>query len=213
MNPRASDDAVPELLPITTAVPQLRRVPVGTPLATPIVRMPEPAAAKPRSVRPLVVGTAVLSVALVGAYVMYDRAARREALEAQLPIVAEGSDTQTIDREAARWSAGKPKLLRALARFDAPALDSLVGAGACELAGAGIRFTASPELVADVSGAIDEVVTAARRGRFASVEARDLIVDRLTGPVVVVSGSVSYAFEPATGALVCAGTGALRAVE
>lgn len=213
MNPRTSDDAVPELLPAPTATPQLRRVPVGTPLATPIVRMPEPAVPTARSVRPLLVGIGVVSVALVVAYVMYARAAKREAAEAQFPIVVDGRDAQTIEREVARWSHGKSKLLRALAAFDAPALDSLVGAGACELAGAGIRFTAGADLVSDASMAIDDVVSAARRGRFASIEARDEVIDQLTGPVIVVAGSVSYAFEPSTGTLVCAGTGALRAVE
>jgi hypothetical protein len=215
MNPRTSDDAVPEPLPApsTTATPQLRRVPVGTPLATPIVRLPEPVAPSTRSVRPLLVGIAVVSVALVVAYAMYARAAKREALEAQFPVVVEGSEAQTIERETVRWTHGKSRLLRALAAFDAPALDSLVGSGACELAGSGLRFTAGADLVDDASVAIDEMLSLARRGRFASIAARDGVIDQLTGRVIVVAGSVSYAFEPATGSLVCAGTGALRAVE
>ncbi len=218
MNPHASDDAVPELLPTPTptATPQLRRVPVGTPLATPIVRIPAPPlpiAVPQRAARRLLVGIAVGSVALVGAYAMYARAANREAALAQFPLVADGSDEQTIEREAGRWSAGKPKLLRALAGFQAPALESLVGAGACELSGSGLRFAASADLVAEVSESIDDVVSAARRGRFVSIEARDQILDQLTGPVTVVAGAVSYAFEPASGTLICAGTGTLRAVE
>ncbi len=225
MKPRTSDSAVPSVIPSPGTTPQLRRVPVGTPLATPIVRIldvadgtePAPRISHPHGrrhgIRALVIALVVAASALAVALTLYARAARREELEHRYPIVAEGAVAQTLDRELSRWTTGKPRLVRALARFDAPALGSLVGAGACALTGPGLRFAAGADLVPEVSEAIDEMLDVARRGRFASAEALDQLVAQLTGPVTVVHGAVTYAFDPATGTLVCAGTGALRAVE
>ncbi|MBL0217705.1 MAG: hypothetical protein IPQ07_27990 [Myxococcales bacterium] len=221
MKPRASDSAVPSVIPTPGITPQLRRVPAGTPLATPIVRIlevadgtaPAPRISHRRGLRTLLIALVATSAALAVAVTLYTRAARREEIENRYPIVAEGAAAQTIDRELARWSAGKPRLVRALTRFEAPALGSLVGAGACTLTGPGLRFTAGPDLAAEVSEAIDELLDRARRGRFGSGEALDEVVAQLSGPVTVAHGAVSYAFDPATGTLACAGSGTLRAVE
>ena len=221
MSPRASDDAVPEALP-TGAPPQLRRVPAGTPLATPIVRprlaegtIPIAQIAAPR-LRGWIAGVTVLAVALAVAYALYVRAARREAIEAAYPVVATGAEATTLERELARWSTGERRLAGALAQFQPPALDSLVGAGACTLAADGTtstRFAAGPDLATEVRAWMDETITTGGRGRFASEAARDELLARLSGPVLVTAGAVTYAFDPGTGTLACAGTGTLRAVE
>lgn len=219
MKPRTTGEALPPG-PTPGGTPPLRRAPAGTPLATPIVplvatgtaaipRHPAPR----RGLRLLAIGIALAVIALGVTAVLYMRASRREALEAQFPVVSDGSVAATLDRETARWATGKPRLIRALARFAAPPLDSLVGAGACELAGEGLSFTAGPELVTDATAAVDELLVTGRRGRFASVAAQDAVIAQLTGPIRVVAGPVTYAFDPGTGNLVCAGTTTLRAVE
>jgi hypothetical protein len=222
MIPRASDDAVPEaVIPVATATPQLRRVPVGTPLATPIVRLPlaegtAPAAriAAPR-LRGWIAGVTALAVALAASYALYVRTSQREALDAAYPVVATASEAATLEREIVRWSTGERRLAGTLARFEPPALDSLVGAGACMLGGEGTiptRFAAGPDLATEVRAWMDDTLAVARRGRFASDAARDQLLGRLAGPVLVTAGAVVYAFDPGTGELACAGTGALRAV-
>ena len=63
------------------------------------------------------------------AYGLYARAARREAFEAQYPVIASAQDAAVLESEAARWSVGESRLLVTLAAFRTPSLDSLVGAG------------------------------------------------------------------------------------
>jgi hypothetical protein len=163
-----------------------------------------------------IAGVSVVAVALAAAYALYVRAAKREALEAAYPIVATSSEAATLEREVGRWSTGERRLAGTLAQFQPPALDSLIGAGACMLGADGApprQFAAGPDLVTEVRAWMDETIAAAGRGRFASEAARDELLGRLAGPVLVTAGAVTYAFDPGTGTLACAGTGALRAVE
>lgn len=214
MKPQVSDDAVPQ--PIADRAPARRRMPIGT---QPIVRVAEGtmpvqqlAPARPW-LRFTIASVAVLAVATIVAYVMYARAARREAFEARYPVVAAAQDAGVIERRAARWSAGEARLVAKLAAFRAPALASLVGAGACPFAGTGLAFAASADLAPAVREAVTEILASAARGRFASAAAVAELVAQLTGPIVVTAGGVRYAFDPATGDLACAGTSVLRAVE
>ena len=214
MKPRASDDAIPR--PIAEPSPQLRRMPAGT---APILRMAEGTmpvqqlATSRLWLRFAVGSVAVLGVATLVAYVLYTRAARREAFEAKYPVVASAQDADRIERQAARWSAGEPRLLRTLAAFRAPALSSLAGAGECPFSGPGLSFASSPDLAVVVREALAELLARAGRGRFTSAGAVSEIAAQLAGPVIVTAAGVRYAFDPATGSLACAGTTVLRAVE
>ncbi len=214
MKSQVSDDAVPH--PIPVPAPVRRRMPAGT---APIVRVAEGTrpvqqlVAARRWLRFTVASVLVLSVSTIVAYMMYARAARREELAAHYPVLASARDADVIERQAARWSAGTPRLLRALAAAPAPALDSLVGAGACPFTGTGLAFQSSSDLVPTVREAIADTLTSAARGRFTSPAAVSALVAQLTGPIVVTSAGVRYAYDPATASLACAGTATLRAVE
>jgi hypothetical protein len=214
MKPHVSDDAIPQ--PIVVPAPQRRRMPVGT---APIVRVAEGTmpvrqlAPSRRWLRFTIASVAALTVATLVAYVMYARAARREAFEAHYPVIASGEHTDMLERQVARWSAGEARLLQSLAAFRTPALDSLVGAGECPFTGTGIGFAASSDLAVVVRETLAETLASAQRGRFASEAAVTDLVDQLTGPVIVTAAGVRYAFDPATGDLACAGTTVLRAVE
>ncbi len=214
MKPYVSDDAIPQ--PIVEPVPPRRLLPAGT---TPIVRVaegtrPVQQLASPRPwLRFTVASVVVLSVATLIAYVLYARAARREAFETAYPVVASAQDADALERQSARWSAGEPHLLQTLAAFRAPALDSLIGAGACPFAGTGLAFAASPDLVPSVREALAEILASAGRGRFASDAAVAELLAQLTGPVIVSASGIRYAYDPTTGALACAGTDVLRAAQ
>lgn len=216
MKPHVSDDAIPQ--PIGEPAPARRRMPAGT---APIVRVAEGtmpveqiAIAPSRPwLRFTIASVAVLAVATVIAYGLYARAARREAFEAQYPVTASARDAAVLESEATRWSAGESRLLSSLAAFRAPALDSLVGAGECPFSGTGMSFAASTDLAVVVRETLAETLARAQRGRFASDTAVAELVAQLTGPVIVKTAGVRYAFDPATGALACAGTTVLRAVE
>jgi hypothetical protein len=214
MKPQVSDDAIPQ--PIAVPAPQRRRMPAGT---APIVRvaegtMPVRQLAPSRPwLRFTIASVAVLSVATLVAYVLYARAARREAFEAQYPVIASAQDADVLERQAARWAAGEPHLLQTLAAFRAPPLDSLVGAGECPFSGTGLSVAASSDLAVVVRETVAGSLLRAERGRFASDAAVAELVAQLTGPVIVTAAGVRYAFDPATGALACAGTTVLRAVE
>lgn len=214
MKPQVSDSAIPQ--PIAP-LPSRRRMPVGTAPILPIAAEGT-AAVRPMSstrlwLRFTIASCAVLTLAAIAAYALYVRAARREAFEAAYPVSASATDAALIDRHATRWAAGQPRLLRSLAGFTAPPLSALVGAGACGFTGNGLSFTASPDLVPAVREGIAQVLATAERGRFASPAAVAELVGTLTGPIVVTAGPVRYAFDPVTGALACAGTGELRAVQ
>ena len=120
-------------------------MPAGT---APIVRvaegtMPVQQLASPRPwLRFTIASVAVLIVATFIAYVLYARAARREAYEAQYPVIASAHDAGVLQCQAGRWSAGESRLLHTLAAFRAPALESMVGAGECPFAGTGVSFRA-----------------------------------------------------------------------
>ena len=214
MKPQVSDDAIPQ--PIVEPASQRRRMPAGT---APIVRvaegtMPVRQLAPSRPwLRFTIASVAVLSVATVIAYGLYARAARREGFEARYPVIASARDAAVLESQAARWSAGESRLLSSLSAFRAPALDSLVGAGECPFPGTGVSVAASSDLAVVVRETLAETLERARRGRFASAAALTELVAQLTGPVVVTAAGVRYAFDPATGALACAGTTVLRAVE
>ncbi|MBA3461487.1 MAG: hypothetical protein H0T46_16115 [Deltaproteobacteria bacterium] len=232
MSPHASDDAVPQQIHHDSWAPGAPRLPgrpavladgtrpVPTRRSTDLraafggaARPGKPGLAITKRMRIAMLATCVLAVGATIAVFQYTRATEREALEAKLPIVAGPATADVFDREVPRWTAGRPKLLRALAAFQAPALDSLVGAGACRFSGIGATFTAGSDLAAEVGTYIDQSVSAAARGRFATVEAEAELVAALTGPVIVRTDSASYAFDPATGTLACAGSHDLRAVQ
>jgi hypothetical protein len=215
MSPHASDDAVPQQIHHDSWPPGAPRPSVGgRPAVLADGTRPVPTR---RSIttrmRFAMIATSVLAVAATIAAFQYTRASEREALETNLPIVAGPATADVFDREVPRWTAGRPKLLRALAAFTAPALDSLVGAGDCRFTGAGATFTASSDLASEVGAYVDQTIGAAARGRFTTVEAEAALVAALTGPVIVRTDSASFAFDPATGALVCAGSHDLRAVQ
>jgi len=213
MKPQLPDDAI--LPPVTERAPARRRMPVGTAQhavvaeGTVPVRLPS---ARPW-LRFTIASVIVLSIATIAAYVLYVRAARQEAFEAQYPVVASAPDADVIARQAARWSAGEPRLLRSLAAFTAPSLESLVGAGGCPFTGPGVTVAVASDLGPTVREAIAAILASANRGRFASEAAVTEVIGQLTGPLVVTARGIRYAFDPATGELACAGTGVLRAVE
>ena len=216
MSRHASDDAVPQQIHHDSWPParELTAAPTRPAVLADGTRpVPQRRAIKSTRLRIAMIATCVLAIAATIAAFQYTRATEREALEANLPIIAGPATADVFDREVPRWTAGRPKLLRALAAFDAPALDSLVGAGACRFTGAGATFSAGSELADDVGTYIDQTVAAAARGRFATVEAEAALVAALTGPVIVRTDTASYAFDPASGALACAGSHDLRAVQ
>ncbi|MDX2091996.1 MAG: hypothetical protein SFX73_29300 [Kofleriaceae bacterium] len=192
-----------------------------------------------RRLWPWAAGT--VAVALVGTfgYQAYSTRAERAELEAQYPIVATAADNVVLAREAARWSAGRDRLLANLAAFDAPAVGSMTGVGACPIA----KATSSTSQLDEEAGAIDPdaavttriillpgeeldgldvvarpeidaMLAAAARRRFRTAEARAHVLDAMSGAFVVarlrtyahgVAAGTAYAFDPATGALRCAG--------
>lgn len=205
MQPRPSDDAVP--------------TPVPVPARTRAAKLAEgtvPVAAIPKSSRMLwlvLVLTAAV-IALGVSTVMYMHAQRREAFEAAYPVVPDAAGQELIAREGPRWAKGEVDLLRAMDAFHAPALASLIGAGACPFTAAPKTFAAGTSLSDDVRAYVDDTVRGAARARFQNDAERDDELARLAAPIAVTAGGVVYAFDPATGHLACAGApGALRAVE
>lgn len=205
----------------------------------------------------VVAGVAIAATATVAYAVYGTREARRER-EAQYPIAATTDEKAQLAAGAERWSRGRAQLLATLAAFDAPALDTLKGVGACtlhtsrsadEMARASLvsdgeapawddrdldvslRHVILPdETVGDLAALarpeVDHLIAAAQRGRFRTPAGRDHIVRSLGGALVVVRVSelhppeldrehdafapgvmagTAYAFDPATGALRCAG--------
>ena len=111
------------------------------------------------------------------------------------PIVATAADDVVLARETERWWVGRERLLATLAAFDAPAIESMTGVGACPVA----KATSSATTVDDgatidpdaaiatrlillpgealdgldvvARAEIDAMLAAADRGRFRTAEA------------------------------------------
>lgn len=185
-----------------------------------------------RRIWPWVTGTIVLAGAIVTAYLLLALRAERVAYEDKFPIVVDARDRESLEGDAERWTHGRPHLLATLARFRPPALDTLTGAGACPLeiddgiaapttddpdAAASTRMIVSPGESLDgldvlARDEIDRMVAASERGRFRTDEGKSRMLRAIRGAWVVAlineptaAAGVAYAFDPATGALRCAG--------
>lgn len=188
-----------------------------------------------RRLWPWAAGTAV--VALVGTFGYQHVSARAERAqhEARYPIVATAADNVVLERETERWRAGRERLLANLAAFDAPAIESMTGIGACPLA----KATSSAASVDDGSTIdpdaaiatqlillpgeeldgldvvarteIDAMLAAAARGRFRTAEARDHVLASLSGALVVARlHTFSHGVAAGTAYAFDPATGALR---
>lgn len=192
--------------------------------------------ASPRRVWPWIASAVVAAGIATGGYLVQAERAQAEALAARYPIVADAAQRSNLERDVARWTAGRTRLLAALAAFDPPSLQSMTGVGACPLQVAAPTGRAV-DVDADVSTRIvllpgedidgldalarpelDAMVAAARRGRFRSEAARAHVVQAIAGAFLVVqlaevrtstpgvAAGTAYAFDPASGTLRCAGT-------
>jgi len=209
------------------------------------IALPEPITSARRA-WPWAAGAVVLVAAAITGYVLLAQQRERTAFDERFPIIVETADRAALDHDAARWSAGKGRLLATLARFAPPSLDTLTGAGACPLAIDGelaVIETDDPDAAVSarlivlpgesVDGLdvlardeIERMIAAAERGRFRTDGGKAAVLRALRGALVVamitdhvapgqgrdgaprtgtVTG-VAYAFDPATGALRCAGS-------
>jgi hypothetical protein len=129
----------------------------------------------------------------VAAYAVHARATDRAGFAQRYPVVAADDDRDALARNVARWSHGRDRLLAQLARFTAPPLATLTGAGACPL----LTEDATVPAVADPSG---HAITEAATDPDAAIELR----------VVVLPGEARVGLDalarPELDALIAAGT-------
>lgn len=229
---------MPELAPAPTTV---EPVPPRAPSAadsTPIPVLAEGTAPvavayrpAPRRAWPFVVAGLVLAAIGVAGHVIHAKREARRELEARYPIAATAGEQAQLEAGADRWSNGR--LLAAIASFEAPDLATLKGVGACTLQTANVsrhtiqRGDTMRDLAASARLEIEQLVEAARRERFASVDDKQQTLRALAGAFLVVRvdemrepeldrahdsiapgifAGTAYAFDPASGDVRCAGT-------
>ncbi|MDB4960908.1 MAG: hypothetical protein JWP01_907 [Myxococcales bacterium] len=196
-----------------------------------------PIVMRPPARWPWVAGAGALVATGVTAFMLLAARTERADLETTYPVIADAAERSALAADSERWTRGMPRLLGALGRFSPPALETMTGAGACELT---IDDTAASPTSDDPDAAvttrvivlpgealdgldvlardeIDHMIAAAERGRFRTDEGRQRIVRSLASSFVVAritsstplpgpATGVAYAFDPATGALRCAGS-------
>ncbi len=204
-----------------------------------VAALPDPATLRPsrrRWLAGVAIGVVLVGVVVVALLVRRDRA-NAAALRAAYPEAAEPAQAVALAVRAEHWRSGRARVRETLRRFYPAAPADLNLAGPCrwQLASPRIvapdavhpqRFAARGAFVDEVVRYIDEVVAAGRRGRFATAGEADVLAAVLTGPIVVTTSGgprvaegavreagVAYAFDPATGALVCAGEFAATASD
>jgi len=209
------------------------------------VAMPAPSTSA-RRIWPWLAGSVVLAAGALTASMLVAQRSDRAAFEKRYPIVADAGERDTLDREGARWTRGKTRLLASLARFTPPPLETLTGAGACPLAIDGasdLPTTDDPDaaistrlivlpgeshdgLDALARDEIERMIAATERARFRTDEGKTRVLQAIRGSFVVAlvsdhappgtgrdgvarvgtASGTAFAFDPATGALRCAGS-------